>query len=198
MKDSNFDGLDNTEQNKDNEADKNEGFKFSREKLFIIAALILALIVLVALVIWWFVDKDSEKKAAEVNAAEGCGEITTEDGDTEGIGPYSPVVKAKISGDFPKDEEICEWTVNGEDFGKSVPYGEYCIRYGLTFYHLGEYKVSYKVAGLKNCPKEKTLKITSLTAEESIRQKEAIQKLIDSGMSEAEMEANENHMLRKY
>ncbi|MEI7690816.1 MAG: hypothetical protein WCI63_04305 [bacterium] len=157
---------------------------------------------LIAGALWWWTSKEAEKKTqaekAKAEAELGCGEITTEDGKYEGVGPYSPVVKAKIAGDYPKEQEICEWTVNGEYFGTSEPYGDYCIRYGLTFFHLGEYKVSYKVAGLNNCPKEKTLTITSLTPEETIRQKEAKQKLIDGGMTEAQIEAAENHMLRQY
>ena len=179
------------------DSEKNNSNKY---KILIIIVIVLVFILLIAGVIWWLISKEKEKETVvkEVTTEGSCGEIFTEDGKTEGIGPYSPVVEAKITGTFPKDKEICEWTVNGEDFGKSAPYGNYCIRYGLTFNHLGEYKISYKVAGFKNCPKEATLKITSLTPDETIRQAVAIQKLIDSGMTVEEIEAEENHMLRKY
>lgn len=174
----------------------------NRKKLLLIIGLVLVLVLIILALCWWWFSKKTDEKAqeakAKAEAESGCGDITTEDGKYEGVGPYYPVVMAKISGNYPKEQEVCEWTVNGEDFGKSEPYGDYCIRYGLTFYHLGEYKVSYKVAGLKNCPKEKILKITSLTPEESARQKAAIQKLIDAGWSEEQLEAAKNHMLRKY
>ena len=157
--------------------------------------------------VWWFVTKDkvndtsnnTSPSGTEVTVAEGsCGEIETEDGQFEGVGPYSPVVKAKINGKLPKDQKICEWTVNGEDFGKTAPYGDYCIRYGLTFYHMEEYKISYTVAGLKDCPKEKTLKVTSLTPEESVRQTAALQKLKDAGMTDEEIKKAENHKMIQY
>ena len=174
----------------------------SRKKIFIIIGIILAFLLIIGGEFWWWTSKEAEKKTqaekAKAEAESGCGEITTEDGKYEGAGPYSPVVMAKISGNYPKGQEICEWTVNGEDFGKSEPYGEYCIRYGLTFYHKEDYTISYKVNGLKNCPKSKTLKVTSLTPEEDKRQKEALQKLLNSGLSPEEIEAAENHKMRQY
>jgi len=174
----------------------------SRKKLFIVIGVILALLLLIVGAVWWWISKEAERKTqaekAKTEAESGCGEITTEDGKYEGVGPYSPVVIAKISGNYPKGQEICEWTVNGEDFGKSEPYGDYCIRYGLTFYHIEDYIISYKVNGLKNCPKSKTLRITSLTPEEDKRQKEALQTLLNSGLSKEEIEATENHKMRQY
>ena len=113
---------------------------------------------------WYFGDKNKNVVKKPSIETQGCGELVTEDGKIKGTIPYSPVVKAKIIGNYQKDAEVCQWTINGNDFGTSKPYGDYCIRYGLTFYNVGEYKISYKVAGLENCPKTITLKIPGMTA----------------------------------
>ena len=90
---------------------------------------------------WYFGDKSNKKVETKTsNEIQGCGELVTEDGKTKGTIPYSPIVKAKITGNYQKDVEVCQWTINGNDFGTSKPYGDYCIRYGLTFYMLGSIK----------------------------------------------------------
>jgi len=130
--------------------------------------LVVVLVLLVAFGFWFFGQiynkKNSDKETStQKNSDEGCGPLIVEDGKVTGLAPFSPVVKAKIVGSFAKDKEVCHWTVNGQDYGTSKPYGDYCIRYGLTFRNVGDYKISYKVDGLKNCPQEITLKVTGLT-----------------------------------
>jgi len=148
--------------------------KTKSKKVYIGILLVgLFLIILVLFgMIWWYSGQNVKNQKSKESVNTGCGSLVTEDGKTSGLAPYSPVVKAKIVDSLPKDEAICQWTINGEDYGKSKPEGDYCIRYGLDFYRVGEYKVSYRVVGLENCSKEITLKVTGLSALEEARQLE--------------------------
>ena len=154
-----------------NQEDKNEGLTKKTKKLYFVILLagLFMILVLVSAVLLWYLDQDTNNQKSKQVATEGCGPLVTEDSKIEGLSPYSPVVKAKISGEFPKDQEVCQWTINGKDYGTSRPYGNYCIRYGLTFHNIGDYKISYKVNGLENCPKETTLKVTGLSEAEKAR-----------------------------
>ena len=170
-------------------------------KILLIVFIVVLILAICGFVWWYFRDKkikeDAQKAEIKAIASEGCGEIVTEDGKTEGMAPWAPVVKAKITGDFPKDTEICHWIVNGEDLGKYKPYGDYCVLYDLDLIQLGYYKVVFTVDGLKNCPKEKILKVTSLDEKETLEQAEIIKK-IEAGATVEEIELLESHKIRKY
>jgi len=173
---------------KPNKASKNKSIFI----IILIVCLIFILLAVGAFLIWQTYYKDINKNNSfnQKTTQSDCGSLITEDGKTSGLAPYSPVVKAKIVGTFPKDKAICHWTVNGEDYGTSQPYGDYCIRYGLTFYNVGDYKISYKVDGLENCTNETTLKVTGVTEAEAKR----IIEIKKSGMrpeTREEVEANE-------
>lgn len=136
---------------------------------------ILILLVIAAAVTAYFWYNNEQKTEKVTTAATACGALITEDGKTSGVGPYQPDVKAKITGNYQKDAEVCQWTLNGSDFLKSKPYGEYCAYYGLKLNTVGEYKVSYKVIGQEDCAGSVALRVTGLTAEEEKIQ-EAIKK----------------------
>ncbi|MDD5693551.1 MAG: hypothetical protein WC437_02935 [Patescibacteria group bacterium] len=142
--------------------------KGKKQLVLLVAILIIVVFAAVIFFGYWYLRDKKETKTAKSN--QSCGELVTEDGKKEGLAPYSPVVKAKISGNFDPSKEICQWSVNGKDYGKSKPYGDYCIRYGLTFYNIGDYKITNKIEGQENCPTETTLKVTGLTDAEKARQ----------------------------
>ena len=138
--------------------------------------LVILLVVVGVFFIWRWWDKRGDKlvqsPGLESTEMTGCGEIIVEGNKKNGLSPFSPVLKAKITGNFNKDKEVCNWTVNGKNHVNSQPYNEYCILYGLTLYNVGDYRIGYKVNGLINCPKEVTLKVTGLTEKEKARQLE--------------------------
>lgn len=180
---------------------KNNKSSFSYKKIGVLILLIVLILLVVGFVWWYNQDKkakDAAKKSALETAAEkGCGKIYSIDGETEGMSPWNPIVKAKLTGNFPKDKEICHWTVNDEDLGYYKPYGEYCVLYDLNFIQLGYYKVSLDVDGLENCPKEILLKVTSLNQKETEEQAKIIEK-IEAGATVEEIELLESHKIRRY
>ena len=182
----------------ESETDKS---RFSLKKILVI---ILFLVIFSAAVgfVWWYFKAKKTKVAADKPITEeivenGCGKLVTEDGKTEGMAPWQPIVKARITGIIPKNKEICHWVVNGEDLGNYKPYGDYCILYDLDFIQLGYYKVSLDVAGLENCPKDILLKVTSLNKKETDEQAKIIEK-IEAGATVEEIELLESHKIRKY
>lgn len=95
-----------------------------------------------------------------------CDNLSTQDGKVEGLAPFNPVVKAKISGEYNGNDRICLWKLDGKDLGTSKPENGYCIRQGLTFYNTGDYKVGLTISNSKKCSKDIQLKVTDLTEEQ--------------------------------
>ncbi|MEI7690867.1 MAG: hypothetical protein WCI63_04575 [bacterium] len=192
--------MDNNENMNLSDSENNKP-RFSLKTILVIL-LIMIMILTVAGFVWWYFKAKAtkvnvEKTATEEIAENGCGKIVTEDGKTEGMAPWQPIVKARITGIISKDKEICHWVVNGEDLGNYKPYGDYCTLYDLDFIQLGYYKVSLDVEGLENCPKDILLKVTSLDKKETDEQAKIIEK-IEAGATVEEIELLESHKIRKY
>ncbi len=140
-------------------------FVQNRKKILIVVVVI---IVVIVLALFYFYFKD-ELKLSRDNSGENqttCGKLVTTEGQTEGLAPFKPMVKAKIDGNYDSQSRVCLWEVNGQNFGTSQPEDGYCVRAGLVFYNVGDYKVKLTVDGSKKCSEEMTLKVTDLTEEQ--------------------------------
>ena len=148
--------------------DKNDPI-ISRQKEMIIGIAAIVVFAILGITVYYFGFYKTDKEVSD--SASQCDNLETKDGRTEGLAPYQPVVKSKISGNYNRTGKICLWTLDGEDLGTSVPIGGYCTREGLAFYNIQNYKIGLKVSGL-NCAKDITLKVTGLTTAEQARQLE--------------------------
>ncbi|MDD5693542.1 MAG: hypothetical protein WC437_02920 [Patescibacteria group bacterium] len=131
----------------------------------VLLLILLVIVALLAVFVFWYMNNNGTKKVTVTNKTKSCGTLTTEDGKTEGLAPYKPVMVATIDGEKTDKIQYCQWSYNDNDLGKTMLYQGECVRDGLNFSNIGVYKVKYSVVGT-NCQTEATLKVTGLSEAE--------------------------------
>ena len=137
----------------------------------VLLIILLVLLIILTVSVFWYIYKNNEK--TKKVTTKSCGTLTTADGKTEGLAPYQPVLVGKVNLDDKYGIQYCQWSYNGNDFGKTILSQGKCTREGLSFSNVGTYKVSYKAPFKGDCNSEITLKVTGLSeAEKAVQLKE--------------------------
>ena len=153
--------------NNQNQPDKSK----TKNSLKIIFIILIAIFLLsfVGLAVWYFFgqsDKDkpgtnkseAEKKAATATSQE-CGELMPDGGTLTSVAPFTPTLRAKITGLYDRTRAVCGWTVDGETLPNTFSYKGYCIFKGKTFATPGKHIIKYNVDYLSGCPKTATIMV---------------------------------------
>lgn len=122
---------------------------------------VIVFILITGLGVWYYLDysakdKDEKNKKA-TETVQQCGNLEAERGMTSGVAPFSPVLKAKITGNYDRTKAVCQWTINSVAIPDTYPVRGNCVFGGRSFATAGKYIIVYKVAGLSGCPKTVTV-----------------------------------------
>ena len=132
----------------------------TKKEIILIISVVLFLAV-IGVGFWYFMDytTKSENGGSEktTKEADQCGKLIVEGGITSSLAPFSPTLRAKITGDYDRTTAICEWTINKVPIPNTYPVLGDCVFGGRAFATPGQYKLIYTVEGLSGCPKSATI-----------------------------------------
>ena len=134
----------------------------TRKEIFLIIG-VAVVIILVGAIVWLVFDystknkEESSKKKTAV--AQQCGDLVAEKGLATSAAPFTPKLKAKITGDYDKTKAVCQWTINNVPIPNTYTVLGECVFGGRSFSTVGEYRIVYKVDGLSGCPKSATITV---------------------------------------
>ncbi|MEI7690866.1 MAG: hypothetical protein WCI63_04570 [bacterium] len=157
------------ETNINNQNQSDESRTTSSIKTIFIVLIAGFLLLFAGLAVWYFLgqtDKgkpgtnksEAEKKAAIV-ASQECGELIPDGGTLTSPAPFTPTLRAKITGLYDRTRAVCGWEVDGETLPNTFSYKGYCIFKGRTFTTPGKHTIEYKVDYLSGCPKTTTITV---------------------------------------
>ena len=140
----------------------------SLKTIFIVSIAVFFLL-FAGLAVWYFLGQtekgksgtnksETEKKATTV-ASQECGELLSDSGSLTSLAPFTPTLRAKITGLYDRTRAVCGWKVDGEALPNTFSYKGYCIFKGSTFTTPGKHTIEYKVDYLSGCPKTTTVTV---------------------------------------
>lgn len=89
-----------------------------------------------------------------------CGKLKADNDQTTGKSPFSPVLRAKISGNYNPASQVCKWLLNGKAYGSSFPINGECIFGGNPLTTPGNYTIQFNAVDNNTCGDEMVVSVT--------------------------------------